>query len=143
MLNSDIPLPLDPTLSIGKRLDLHRPAVQLDRHQNQGCEQPCASGNFLTQDLLPFSASNEAGYPGTVHSQDQTSSAVSHEPHNRRHASIERSRKWAVTACLRCRPRKTKCDNQRPACGFCMMRNTNIHRTYSNFWPIRDRTNIL
>ncbi|KAH9208480.1 hypothetical protein DL95DRAFT_345425 [Leptodontidium sp. 2 PMI_412] len=30
------------------------------------------------------------------------------------------SRKRAVTACLRCRARKTKCDNQRPACGFCI-----------------------
>ncbi|PVH72481.1 hypothetical protein DL98DRAFT_470364 [Cadophora sp. DSE1049] len=29
------------------------------------------------------------------------------------------TRKRAVTACVRCRARKTKCDNQRPACGFC------------------------
>lgn len=28
-------------------------------------------------------------------------------------------RKRAVAACLRCRARKTKCDNQRPSCGFC------------------------
>ncbi|KAL7267655.1 Zcf27p [Rhizina undulata] len=29
-------------------------------------------------------------------------------------------RKRAVSACLVCRGRKTKCDNQRPQCGFCM-----------------------
>ena len=39
-------------------------------------------------------------------------------------------RKRAVTACQLCRMRKTKCDNQRPACGTCL--SLDIHCNYQD-----------
>ncbi|KAL3478319.1 hypothetical protein BJX99DRAFT_107854 [Aspergillus californicus] len=39
--------------------------------------------------------------------------------HKRPRSSAMYQRKRAITACLPCRARKTKCDNIRPVCGFC------------------------
>ncbi|KAB8200198.1 hypothetical protein BDV34DRAFT_205348 [Aspergillus parasiticus] len=59
-------------------------------------------------------------------------------------------RRRAVTACLPCRTRKTKCDNIRPACGFCMRHNAqctygDTANDHSSFDPaslaILDRVN--
>ncbi|RPB00496.1 hypothetical protein L873DRAFT_1679801 [Choiromyces venosus 120613-1] len=38
---------------------------------------------------------------------------------NKSRSAANYPRKRAVSACLVCRGRKTKCDNQRPQCGFC------------------------
>lgn len=44
-------------------------------------------------------------------------SVAGHDPPPRQAASYNRRR--ATRACIICRTRKTKCDNQRPVCGFC------------------------
>jgi hypothetical protein len=40
-----------------------------------------------------------------------------------RRSSVTYPRRRAVTACQVCRLRKTKCDNMRPSCGFCLRVN--------------------
>ncbi|KAG5801422.1 hypothetical protein H9Q74_014031 [Fusarium xylarioides] len=46
---------------------------------------------------------------------DASSSGVAHVP-------FPRSQSRGVTACQKCRTRKTRCDNRRPTCGFCLKR---------------------
>lgn len=48
-----------------------------------------------------------------------SSSLRVHKPRRQRDAHLVR-RKRAATACQLCRLRKTKCDNVRPVCGFCL-----------------------
>jgi hypothetical protein len=44
---------------------------------------------------------------------------MSQDPLSRRRAAASYGRRRAANACSICRSRKTKCDNQRPECGFC------------------------
>lgn len=54
-------------------------------------------------------------------------------------------RKRAVSACLVCRGRKTKCDNQRPQCGFCRQNGAECVyeaeklATYGSLFLLRER----
>lgn len=54
-------------------------------------------------------------------------------PSKRQKTTATYARKRAVTACQICRARKTKCDNQRPACGFCQQSGSQcIYASSSN-----------
>jgi hypothetical protein len=44
---------------------------------------------------------------------------MSQDPLSRKRAAASYGRRRAANACSICRSRKTKCDNQRPECGFC------------------------
>ncbi|KAI5778124.1 hypothetical protein EDC01DRAFT_375061 [Geopyxis carbonaria] len=84
------------------------------------CDRPSPSGSS--------SSTPTAGAPPTSHILSYPS-ATSSPPHGTKRplATAKTSsrsgasypRKRAVSACLVCRSRKTKCDNQRPRCGFC------------------------
>ncbi|KFZ02170.1 hypothetical protein V500_00408 [Pseudogymnoascus sp. VKM F-4518 (FW-2643)] len=84
----------------------------------------------LLADLMPTSSNLDHGVPLQAHESSQTQPntlATSHDSNStgqkrRRGAGrvgMSYARKRAVTACQHCRARKTKCDNQRPTCGFC------------------------
>ncbi|KAG0637788.1 hypothetical protein HOY80DRAFT_889010 [Tuber brumale] len=61
-------------------------------------------------------ANTVSGATGTgVKRAHASSNAIS----NKSRSAANYPRKRAVSACLVCRGRKTKCDNQRPQCGFC------------------------
>lgn len=61
----------------------------------------------------PISAIDESSAGGVSHSNDTTVAAALPA----QAADGRRSR--GITACQTCRRRKTKCDNERPTCGYC------------------------
>ena len=98
-------------------------AVQSGLPHNYAANTDPLSLPTLPPNSLPR---GETADPNSIHS----ASTVNTSP-KRRHPSHRRDlnypRKRAVTACLRCRGRKTKCDNQRPTCGFCASVNASCH----------------
>lgn len=75
----------------------------------------CVSTVSFTTPDPPFAAS-----PSTMSGADPAGASPAAETGNkRRRTSGMYQRRRAVAACGPCRVRKTKCDNVRPACGFC------------------------
>ncbi|KAF8471227.1 hypothetical protein BDZ91DRAFT_517887 [Kalaharituber pfeilii] len=88
----------------------------LQQHQHQYQQQQQQASHVERGVKRPYPSSNtSSNSPTATSTAGGTGAAVT----TFSRAAVSYPRKRAIAACQVCRGRKTKCDNERPSCGFC------------------------